>query len=304
MGHLYRQLHFSALLAEKGEKCIFFLNDNAVALKILADHKVSYETVPLNDWDSGWEKRLVKKHRIDTWVDDRLDTDVRHAQFVKESGAVLSVFDDHGTGAALADFNFSALSFDKTAKVPGKKVFVGTEYLILNPEIDSFKRLRTKIDKILITLGGSDTYGVTLKAIDILRSLGRKATIVTGPSFEHQKALKKAANGEFKIKPSVPSLIAEFADYDLAICGGGITPFEASASGLPCLIIANEPFEIPNGRYLESLGTSLFAGHHANLDSSIFNQLPHMNLSAMSQAGLSRLDTKGAQRIYDALKNG
>ena len=305
MGHFFRQLNFSAFLAEKKEPFVFLLNDHPAARRILSENKLPHEIVPLNDLETGWERKVVGKYRITTWVDDRQDTDGRHARFVKDSGAILVVFDNTGSGAALADFNFSALVFDKSAaRLPGKKVFAGTEYLILNREIDSFKRLRSKGEKILVTLGGSDTYGVTLKAIDILKSIGRTATVVVGPSFNHRSQVDEAAEGEFEIKSTVKSLIAEMAHYDLAVCGGGITAFEANASGLPCIIIANERFEESHGRYLERLGSSIFAGHHENINQQVFKELPISKLSAMSQTGLTRLDTKGAERIWSTLTNG
>jgi len=208
-----------------------------------------------------------------------------------------------GGGASLADFNFSALSFDSSIPLSGKKIFTGEKYLILNPEIESFKHLRSQIKKIIVTLGGSDTYNVTSKVIDILKNIGREATIVVGPSFDRVRLQKLNIPEGFVIKQTVQSLVAEFSNYDIAICGGGITPFEANAAGLPCIIIATELFEIPNAKYLEHLGSSLFAGYRESIDMAIFRQLSTLKITEMSQAGLSQLDTMGAQRVYDALTN-
>ena len=36
----------------------------------------------------------------------------------------------------------------------------------------------------------------------------------------------------------------EMSRHDLAVTGGGMTPFEANAAGLPCIVVANETFEI------------------------------------------------------------
>ena len=103
---------------------------------------------------------------------------------------------------------------------------------------------------------------------------------------------------DFEVIGSVPSLIKEFEKYDLAITGGGITPFEGNASGLPCLIVANEDFEIPNGKYLHSAGSSIFLGFHENIDFIDFKNIKNLDLEQMSEAGLENLDTKAINRIY------
>ena len=64
----------------------------------------------------------------------------------------------------------------------------------------------------------------------------------------------------------------EFSHYDLAITGGGITPFEANAAGLPCVVIANEDFEIPVGLGLEKLGGTVFAGHYSQIDAKLLSE--------------------------------
>ena len=44
----------------------------------------------------------------------------------------------------------------------------------------------------------------------------------------------------------------------------------ANASGLPCIIVANETFEISNGKYLAGLGSSIFAGFHNYINIDAF----------------------------------
>ena len=176
----------------------------------------------------------------------------------------------------------------------------GTQHLILNPEIADYQRVRTSLGSLLVTLGGSDTYGVTVKVAQHLAQMGRQATIIVGPAFEYQQALDAVLTPAMKLKRNVPSMIAEMARHDLAITGGGMTPFEANAAGLPCIIIANEPFEIANARLLERLGGSLFAGHHAAFDASIVSQ--ELPLETMSRAGIANVPLSGTQSVVDALE--
>ena len=79
-----------------------------------------------------------------------------------------------------------------------------------------------------------------------------------------------------------------------------MTPFEANASGLPCVIVANETFEVKNGRFLESIGSSLFAGFHEEINESVFEKEPAVE--RMSSIGLSNIPLDGAEKVYGRIK--
>ena len=144
-------------------------------------------------------------------------------------------------------------------------------------------------------------YGATLKVVKILKKINKNAAIIIGPLFNHIHELEKSADERFQIKSNCRYLIEEFSKYDLAITGGGITPFEANASGLPCIIIANEIFEIPNARFLEKLGSSVFAGYHTEINELAFNK--KYPIEEMSKAGIENIKLNGLENIYDEIKN-
>jgi spore coat polysaccharide biosynthesis predicted glycosyltransferase SpsG len=276
------------------------LNADPNATAILTQRSVRYTTVDLADTQSDWESAMIAESGITLWVNDRLDTSLRHAEHVKRNGIKLVTFDDRGPGASLADLHFAPLVFSGDAELKGKRVLTGIQYLALNPEIDHYRRARTQLTSpILVTLGGSDTYGVTVQVVALLKELDRPATIVTGPSFQHAKELERVLDQRFTWKREVPSLIREFYGYDLAITGGGVTPFEANASGLPCIIVANEPHEIEIGRYLEGAGASVFAGYYQEMAEQVF--VRELDLAAMSRAGIEQIKTNGADNILREL---
>lgn len=300
MGHFYRALNLADGLAKAGHPCKIYLNDHAPSLQILVERGIPHRIVNLDDFASGWEIRLIQEDAISLWLNDRLDTDARHAEKIKVAGIPLVTFDDRGTGAALADLHIAALAFDAQEKLAGIRLLRGADYLILNQKISDYTRQRKELASILVTLGGSDTYGVTVQVVKLLKEMGLTATIVVGPSFMHMDKLNEALTEGFTLKRSVPSMIEEFYRHDLAITGGGITPFEANASGLPCVVIANELFEIPVGMALQKLGGSIFAGHHESLSSLLFKAgLP---LEQMSQAGMRNIGLQGTQRVIGALQ--
>lgn len=297
MGHLFRMLNFVEFLKYKKQEFIFFINDNQKTRDILNVNKYHYETVDLFNSSDNWESALIKKYQINYWINDRLNTAKEHASNIKKTNCKLITFDDFGLGSNLSDINVCGLYF-QNEKVMGKKVLKGSNYLILNQEIIQYRKQRNKIENILVSLGGSDTYGVTITVLKLLKKYGVKATIHLGPSFNHYKEFLQEVNVNYPVITQVYSLIEEFSKYDLAITGGGITPFEANASGLPCLIIANELFEIQTGIFLDTLRTSKFLGYYKDIDEKVFSNLFQLNIENMSLNGLLHIKLDAVEKIY------
>jgi spore coat polysaccharide biosynthesis predicted glycosyltransferase SpsG len=301
LGHLYKTLNFVEYLDGLNERYIVMVNDDPTSTSILKQRGIPYVTVNLSDTQTDWETRIIRQYGITFWINDRLDTDIRHAQNVKKHRVQLVTFDDRGSGAKLADLHFAPLVFSGKEMLQGKRLLTGIHYLVLSRQIDSYKRLRDHIDSVLVTLGGSDTYGVTLLVVALVKMHYKNATVVVGPSFQHYSELEKITDGRVMVKRGVPSLIQEFVLHDLAITGGGVTPFEANASGLPCIIVANEPHEIEIGQYLAGVGSSVFAGYYQTMEKNVFGM--ELDLSAMSKTGIEKIGTDGAKNVFQEVKS-
>ncbi|ACI53713.1 putative glycosyltransferase spore coat polysaccharide biosynthesis protein [Rhizobium leguminosarum bv. trifolii WSM2304] len=305
MGHLFRSLTLATELRSRGHSVRFAANDHPNSLRIIRERGFD---VALYDLAAvtGWEEGLVDPTTVPSpiWINDRLDTRRPHSETIKRLGAKLVTFDDRGDGAELADMNICALLFEKTEDLKGEDIRLGVEYMILNPEIERYRRVRQSLASILVTLGGADTYGVTVRVAKWLSSKPFPVTIVTGPSFQHMAELEEVVStaepDRFKLLNQVPSLAAEMYGHDLAITGGGVTPFEACAAGLPCVVIANEPFEIPVGRALEGLGAAFFAGHHSEFDLGILEKA--IPIRSMSETAMTKVDLGGVGRIAALLE--
>lgn len=299
MGHLFRVVHLSSRIKELGWPFIIVVNHHEPACFRLEKHNLPYEVVDFEE-TAEWELDIIKRYEVKVWVNDRLDTSAIHARRVKEADVKLVTFDDRGPGASFADVNFAALCCDDSQKLHGSKVLTGVKHLILNEKIRNYKRLRERDDRIVVTLGGSDTYGVTVSIVALLAERQKCATIIVGPGFEHMDELQSRLPKNFALKMGVPCLAKEFSKHDLAITGGGITAFEANAAGLPCIIVANEWFEVPVGLFLQKLGGAVFAGHHTQIDETVFDR--QLNVRAMSQAGLNSISLQGTTNVCHELE--
>ncbi len=294
MGHLFRVVHLSSRIKELGWPFIIVVNHHEPASSILEKYNLPYEVVDFEE-SAEWELDIIKRYEVKVWVNDRLDTSAIHARRVKEADVKLATFDDRGPGANYVDVNFASMCFDNSEVLHGSKVLRGVKYLILNQNIRKYKRVRERLDRIVVTLGGSDTYGVTASIVALLAERQESAAVIVGPGFEHIDELQSGLPKNFVLKIGVPCLAKEFSKHDLAITGGGITPFEANAAGLPCIIVANELFEIPVGLFLQKLGGAVFAGHHTKINESVFDC--HLNIRAMSQAGMHSIGLEGTTNV-------
>lgn len=299
MGHLFRALNLIHMLEHLQEPYVLIVNEDAGALRILEQWCIEAVTADLRDLTSDWEGALIREYQITVWLNDRLDTSYETARHVTDTGIPLYTIDDMGEGAALADGNFASLIFEDVERVPGRKVYAGCDYLILNPQIETYRRERSKVENILVTLGGSDTYGVTLRVMEYFRrhkELHKKITILLGPDAVIESEVRRAAEGTgFTVVSAVPSLICFLAEFDLAVTGGGVTALEAAASGLPCVVVANEIHEIQIGRYLERQGCALFAGYYKEMDLERITEI--RDIGAMSRRGMETVSLSGAARI-------
>lgn len=299
MGHLFRSCALGQALTEAGSDVRFYVNDHAPAHAVLQSRGFPFDVVPLCDPSQDWETTAIARHGIRVWIYDKHRTDRRSTKRVAAQRIPIVIFDDGGDGAVDADLHIAALAYDPDKELAGRKILRGFDYLVLNPEIASYRRVRTSADSYIVTLGGADTHGVTPKVVRLLARLGRPATVVLGPTFAHDDELAAVSSAGFAIKRNVPSLVKELAQHDVAITGGGITPLEANALGLPCIVVANEDFEVSTGRALESIGTAIFAGHHRTVDETAFTR--PLAIEAMSRAALDHISLDGTRRVVEAI---
>lgn len=299
MGHLFRAINLHRVLREKGhQSAIALLGGDVASQDWLEKAAIPYATVK-NLNDAEWEVSLIAKFSPKVWINDRLNTDAEHAGRIKRAGLWLSTFDDTGSGATLADLHVAALADVRGESPAGKRTLIGADYLIFPPEVAQLRRVRTKRKGLIVTLGGSDTHGATISVVEWLNAKATPATIVLGPAFAHESAMSSLDSENLIIKRSVPSLLKELADHDLAITGGGLTAFEAAVLGVPTAIVANEPWEVAHAMYLQSLGCSVFAGTHDQINLDVLDK--DMDFEGMSNAALNAFMPNGANRVAESL---
>ncbi len=299
LGHLFRSLILANTLRNSGNQVKFIMNKHNYSNKKIKDCGFELSTIDFRS--NYWEDKYLESNKdVSTWINDRLETSYSHSKIIKENDLKLITFDDTGEGAIKADLNVASLIFKPKSDIKGKIVLQGHKYLIMDPQINKFRKLRSNLEKVLVSIGGSDTWGITLIVMKKLIKYNIKATVVLGPSFTHfgevQKIYQAAPKGFFKMySRGVPSLIKEMDLHQIAITSAGTTPFQANALGLPCLVIASESFEIPVAKHLQNLKANFHIGYRDDIDLSILqSKLP---INQLSKNALKNVDSLGVNRV-------
>ncbi|MBQ9277754.1 MAG: hypothetical protein IJ224_03875 [Lachnospiraceae bacterium] len=301
MGHLFRSLLYVEYLNKRNIDFIYLINNDEASLKILDENKIKYIIVDFEDVTSNWEKDIIEKYCINAWFNDKFETTRQMAEHICDKKIKFFVIDEAGDSDKYADVHFAGMIYPSKPNPKGKEVLCGTDYIVLNKEVDEHRKIRSGLDKILVTLGGSDPFNVTKEAACELLKYDYDVDIVIGPNYRHKEELEQLVKGRYSIYQNVESLIAMFDNYSFAITGGGFTCCEANACGLPCMIIANAEHEIYTGRYVQKLGSSIFLGKHGEWDKAAIADIPHKDIEKMSKRGLELFNTNAIDKIFEKI---
>jgi UDP-2,4-diacetamido-2,4,6-trideoxy-beta-L-altropyranose hydrolase len=231
-------------------------NDLASIMKIL--HEISKKETKNTSWvvidgyhfDSDYQKNLKKAGYNILWIDDYGHS----AQYWAD---------------LILNQNISADELLYRNRKPYTKLLLGTRYTLLRREFKEWQGWKRKIPdiahKVLVTLGGSDPFNVTLKVIQALKKVDvpeLKAIIVVGAANSNLTSLELAvadhSNFQLVINPSnMPGLMAW---ADIAVSAGGSTCWEMALLGLPNVIIHYAENQRPISEKLHEKGAALSLG--------------------------------------------
>jgi hypothetical protein len=64
-----------------------YINNNEKSIKLLKQRDMAYRVVNLNVYNTEWEKKLIKKDNVKVWINDRLDTCIKHVDNLKNNAS-------------------------------------------------------------------------------------------------------------------------------------------------------------------------------------------------------------------------
>ena len=288
MGHLFRMLTLSDVFTTMDVESFFVIRKDEITESILDGKDVSYTVFPERASELEIIKGTLKrtKNFPDIWIFDILNTEKSWIRSVKEKDIKVVAFDDEKGGLELADLVINPIvhtwgNYDSSSA--RAKLLEGVEYAVLDQKLFKLKKKRKRNSRdsisVGVTMGGSDTYGATIKVGKILSGLKEVNIHVyffLGPNFMHNLELDNMVANycfPFSIKRSVENLHKELVEMDIIICGGGQTLFEMCALGLPALALANELHEEQTIDFISKRNSCINLGSvHHNINSGRIGQ--------------------------------
>jgi UDP-2,4-diacetamido-2,4,6-trideoxy-beta-L-altropyranose hydrolase len=196
----------------------------------------------------------------------------------------------------------------------GCKLLLGPRFTLLRPEFAEKRAGRSehggKVNRILVSFGGSDPSNETSKVLEAMRLSGRKdiqADLIVGMANPNRAMLESMALGIPNVSLHLQSenMAEMMLRADLAIGGGGMTLWERCCMGLPSLVAIQADNQDEIVRAVAELGAIINLGRVEDLTAKDYlfamDNISAGRLADMTEKGMGLVDGKGAQRVADAM---
>lgn len=286
--------------------------------EIHAGHQILEEKATLAEDVSALHSMfdLMSRKRIVVCI-DHYDWESEAFQELKQDPRVILIcFDDglkrHYEADFLINQNLDAESIAYSTSASCQKL-LGPKYVMVREEIHTLRQHPTEriadSFQFLVTLGGGDRWGHTLKAVEAVKQSPEKfeSHIVVGAGWPHAEQAKRLIGNHPRIHfyedPSFfPQLMAR---ADLAFCGAGMTTYELAYLGIPMLSVALVPHQQPIGQGWCERGASDHMGLADGVNAQMISERLHywmgrdQDLEDHGMAGQKVVDGRGKFRVLE-----
>ncbi len=250
--------------------------------------------------------------------------DAAYQRSLKQAGLKVLWVDDYGHAPPYcADLvlnqNLYAEELPDYEREPSTRLLLGTSYALLRREFapwhDWRRDVPKRVNKVLVTLGGSDAPNTTGKILEALRSTNLphlEACVIVGPANPWRTGLEAeaAATGKnIRIVAADRDMPERMAWADVAVASAGITCWELMFMGLPTLLVVQAKNQerlaesLKDRKFALVLGWAelLRADEIAQNFVSLLKGLSQPLRAQMSQRARELVDGLGAARVLLAM---
>ena len=249
-------------------------------------------------------------------LDVRDDLPRAVVEWLREQGIRIVTLDDPSERRLAADLAFyppvpQVQRMDWTGFTG--QLHVGWEWVVLRREFAHRpKSMPHERPVILVTMGGSDPTGLTLKAVEALNILDEdfETVVVLGPGFSHHEALSNLlarTHRHFDVRQNVTDMRGLMVHADLAIASFGVTAYELAAMGVPAIYLCLTEDHAESASAFVEAEIAMSLGVHLDVTPEVLAQsvlflLENDELRLQMSAQASTLvDGRGAYRIADCI---
>lgn len=325
-GHLMRCLALAQAWRAQSGKVFFLSHCMSRSLRERVESEkidlLSVERIHPDPYDISYTLATLESfqgsNESETWfVLDGYHFDPSYQRTIRESGNRLLVIDDFNIfpyyyADIIVNQNINAGTINYQCN-PEASLLLGSRYILLRQEFRTWQNwervIPEKAEKVLVTLGGSDTRNVTLKVIRALQNIKDSkllVTIVLGGTNPHVELIRHELSTfsyRYNLLTSVQNMPELMAWADIAISTVGSTCWELAFMGLPTLLLVTQENHKFLAKQLEDAlcFKSLFLSD--DMDKAVITESIEMLIGSreilkiQSEKGKQLIDGKGVDRI-------
>lgn len=320
-GHVMRCLALANVLAERGWRCAFAVDSkttDVVPHLVASGHEIF--TLPMSDSPA----RLLASRWNDTcdlFVVDHYGWGREQEMACRPWARRVLVFDDLANRThdcdLLIDPNPDNGEVYRGLVPADCRLFTGSSWAILNDAYAARRRTgslatRSELDRILVSFGMMDRYGLTVVALEAIRraELAVQVDVAIGstsPALSDVTQRVASIPGA-KLHVDCDHMWDLTAAADLVIGAGGTMSWERCCLGLPAVVVTTASNQSGTAAILEQHGAALVAGSRETVNperlADVLRGLGENSgrLSTKSRAAFSLCDGHGAHRLVAFLE--
>ena len=326
-GHVMRCLALAQTWQDAGGEAAFAMAESTPAiLERLKAERIEVHEVregPGTPNDAKLTLDVAKACGAEWMVVDGYVFGADYQRRVKDAGLRLLWVDDDGSARhycadIVLNQNVHARPSFYSSRDTSCRLLLGPKYAVLRREFNPRQKRKREIsargNKVLITMGGSDSGNVSLRVVEALREVSvqnLEAVVVIGGSSPHFESVAQAAlsfPGVMRAQRDALNMPELMAWADIAVSAAGSTCWEMCMMGLPAVVIDVAANQSAIAEGLSRLAVSVHAGSSESLSTeALAAEVERLLLSsecrsAMSRRGHELVDGEGTLRVMSELQ--
>jgi spore coat polysaccharide biosynthesis predicted glycosyltransferase SpsG/CMP-N-acetylneuraminic acid synthetase len=315
MGHIYRSLAIAEALRALSRAEVAFLMSGGTEHEqgLIAVSRAGYpvRVVPDATLEAGLEQ--VRDFSPAILINDLPALDSAYLTALSRLGTttvnLVDALDDLETTEHYAQVIVSVM---KEERETPEGFYGGPAYAILREHFRGReKQLRARPELVLLSFGGSDPQGLTLKAARALQALDASIEVVAvaGPAFSYRREFEALMKELPRKVPLINEAGGHIADLmleaDLVVGSGGMSVYELAALGTPGIVLGQNAREEKRMREFARHGTVDYIGLGPEVEEQALFAAVRALLAdggrrrTMSERGRALVDGLGAARTAE-----
>lgn len=323
-GHVMRTLALAEELIVSGGRAHLASArlDEALARRITASGVELHrgDVSPGSDADAAWTREVALETGATWTVADGYAFDERFQDVLLEAGQPLVLVDDFGhckryCAPLVLNPNLTADPSLYSHRHEDTQLLMGPRFAPLRREFVCCRgrgeTIRARGERILVTMGGVDPDGATLRivrALGQLRDPAARVRVVVGASNPHAASLiEEVKDPRIELLAGVADMTEPMRWADLAISAAGTTALELCFMGVPALLVVLAENQEHGAAALADAGVCENLGwSHALEPRTLVERIEALGEAPqerrdMARRGLDLLDARGGARVLEAM---